>query len=133
MKVDWSRSKHFNPRTDPRMKCRCCGLLAPTHEIVMLINEIREEYGDAIEVNNLTRCTKHNSKVGGARNSYHIAMPVREVFSEACDIRPRNPGKMDELHKACLAVLDGDGGCIRYKTFIHCDVRPSKYRARKDR
>jgi len=131
MKVNWSRSKYFNPRIDKRLACRCCGLLAPSHEIVRLINEIREEFGDVILVNSGTRCTRYNTRCkGSARDSYHIAMPARGILSEACDIRPAKRSQLSALHKACLAVLDNHGGCKRYKSFIHVDVRPGRWRAR---
>lgn len=128
----WSGSKYFKPRTDPRLKCRCCGMLAPSRAIIVLINEIREEFERKVLVNSGTRCTKYNAKIKGADQSYHIAMPSRGVFSNACDIRPGNPNLLKELHRACLRVLDSHGGCKLYSKlgFIHVDTRPGRWRAR---
>lgn len=145
--TEWSTgSKHFNPRTDPRLACRCCGMIAFSREIIFAINQIWEMYNEYMKwpekperifVNSGTRCTFHNADIykrnrkKGARESLHIAMPSREVYSCACDIRPANAKNIRVLHKICLKVLDGYGGCKLYneKGFIHVDTREGRWRA----
>lgn len=134
-KVDWKDSHYFKPKIDPRLKCRCCGMMAPHPVLIQLLNFIRKDYGDVIIMVSGTRCTKHNTKVDGAVESYHIAMPRRGVISMAADIRPKglpNIAKLDRLYRSCKKMLNqfhgSRGGLIRYGKFIHVDIRHKRYR-----
>lgn len=127
--VDWSKSRFFQPKTDPMLECPCCAMCAPTQGLIDLINQVRIDFGKAILINSGTRCTKHNDAKNGKPQSYHIAMPVRGVYSQALDIRPEHYEDLHKLVKVCEIYLMNKGGLIIYPTFIHIDTRLEKYRA----
>lgn len=126
--VDWSTSRFFNPKVDIKLACSCCGLCSPTQGIIDLINQIRVDFGRMILINSGTRCPNHNSKIGGAKKSYHLALPDQDVHSRALDIRPVSSKNMDELQRLCEIYLMDKGGLIRYDNFIHIDTRKEKLR-----
>lgn len=63
-------SRHFSTR---ELACHDnCGFL-PSQEFVNLLDRIRDEFGHPISVTNVARCSVHNRKIGGARNSAHVS------------------------------------------------------------
>lgn len=62
-------SRYFSVK---EMSCHHgCGFL-PTQKFMDLLDQIRAEYGHAISVTNIARCSVHNRAVGGAPNSAHV-------------------------------------------------------------
>lgn len=51
--------------------CPCCGL-QPKQELIDVLNRIRKDFGKPISVGSAMRCPKHNKKIGGAVNSWHM-------------------------------------------------------------
>ena len=130
-KVDWSKIKNFNKR---EIQCRClCKSDHISHEIMELADKIREEYGFPIKVNSGVRCLEHNTEVGGAPQSFHIAMPKRGLLCEALDISPIHATKENvfELLQAVFQITGEIYGVIRYGRWIHVDHRSVPYRGRK--
>lgn len=68
--------------------CRCCRqLLEEEMENIEALAEraldpVREKFGRPIKVNSGYRCPKHNAKVGGARNSQHMAGEAADIAAE---------------------------------------------------
>lgn len=90
-------------------------------ELVDLLEDIRKACGKAVIVNSGFRSEAHNKKVSGAPYSQHL-------YGRAADIRV--PGvPVENLHQICLKLLRGQGGCGKYSTFVHVDVRetPSRW------
>ncbi len=99
-----------------------------------VLDPARERLGKPIRVNSGYRCPKHNSAVGGVRNSQHMSgeaadiVPVKseelKVKSEAVDIVPV---KSEELkvksELARLVEIIKENGkfdqLIIYSTFVH--------------
>lgn len=129
--INWAASKYFRPETDPKLVCSHCGIDFMSPLMIEIANKIRREYGKPILVNSGVRCTHYNERIGGARDSYHIAMPNRRIHGMAIDMRPSKAGKMElnRLYKACDKILRGWGGIKTYTTFLHVDIREGCWRA----
>lgn len=84
------------------------------------LNRIREELGQPVVITSGFRCKRHNTAIGGAINSRHMA-------GDAVDIRPASGSEEDLelLYEVCRrekAIVGlGDG---RHKGFVHVDCRP---------
>ncbi len=111
-------SKHFNKS---EFACKCgCGLADPAPELVLKLEEFRELCGNKpVNINSACRCAKHNAKVGGTKNSYHVKCM-------AADIKKMPHLTIDEMAK--FAEQAGFRGIGKYNTFIHVDVRPTPAR-----
>lgn len=130
-KVDWSQIRQFKKED---VNCSCCGSDYIAHQIMILADLIRDKFGP-ITITSGVRCTLRNVAAGGARDSYHIAMPKRGILGMAVDFRPfpfHNPNQLTRLHEVTLEVLGGLYGCILEESWIHCDIRETSYRATKE-
>ncbi len=126
MLTDWTKIKWL---TEDEVKCSCgCGISALDASVALKFDEIREKWGQPIKITSGVRCTLKNAVIGGARQSYHIAMPERGLLGMALDIKPSNPNHLEQLHKVCLEVMDDSGGVILEPTWCHIDTRLIKYR-----
>mgnify|MGYP002624681816 CR=1 FL=1 len=101
--------------------CKCgCGFNIIDNDLVNIIQEIRDEVNEPIRINSGCRCAKHNQRVGGVRNSFHLQ-------GKAADLSCKSGGRkiFDAINK-----LKGEGRLtglkyyILYKTknFVHVDV-----------
>ena len=88
-------------------------------ELVTILQKVRDWAKGAVYVNSGFRTESHNSKVGGAKNSYH-------KYGMAADITVN--GKTPAQVCAFLESVMLSGGIGKYKTFTHVDVRPIRYR-----
>lgn len=70
----WNRIKHFNKN---EFACKCGGKycngfpVEPDRGLVELLDDVREYFGLATEINSGIRCATHNTNVGGVANSRH--------------------------------------------------------------
>ncbi|EIY5008381.1 serine/threonine protein kinase [Klebsiella michiganensis] len=113
-------SPHFARR---EFACRCgCGAADVSPELVTVLELVREHFAAPVVVVSGRRCATHNSKVGGARNSQHLA-------GTAADIKVNGmvPADVATWLEANYPQRYGIG---RYATFTHIDVRPSPARWR---
>lgn len=126
--MDWSKSEYL---TQGECRCHCgnCGISDIDPLLAVKFAEIRTKYGKAIIVTSGCRCSLYNAVVGGARGSYHIAIPERGLLGQALDIKPSVYGDLQKLHKIVLEVMGETGGVILEPGWVHFDVRPKKYRA----
>lgn len=86
-------------------------------EFVQKLQQIRNHFGRAVNINSAYRTRVHNKREGGSSNSYHIK---GRAFDLA--IKGVNPNDM-----AKYAQSIGINGIIRYSWGIHVDSRPKKY------
>lgn len=106
-----------------------CGLGFPDIEIgiLQLADKIRDAFGQPLFINSSVRCPHHNTMIGGARFSQHLAIPGR-LKGRALDIMPHNKYDIDVLKKIC-DMLNPSGGCgLHYPGWVHVDVRGTKAR-----
>lgn len=86
------------------------------------LQNIREHFGAPVTINSAYRTSAYNTKVGGAKNSYHTK-------GQAFDIAVKGHSPY-EVAKYAQAL--GINGIIQYNTFVHVDSRATKYWARND-
>lgn len=102
------------------MTCKCgCEQCEVSMELMELLDMVRERFGSVI-VNSGFRCVRHNTAVGGSANSMHLRGKAADIWCQNVDV--------DELADFVESLLPRTGGVIRYKTFVHVDVRTIKYR-----
>lgn len=89
-------------------------------ELIEVIQDVRDHFGEPIVISSGLRCQKHNARVGGAPKSQHL-------LGTAADLRIAKvaPAKVYEYLNAKYPDKYGVG---RYDTFTHIDVRPTKAR-----
>lgn len=86
-------------------------------DFVQKLQQIRNHFGRAVNINSAYRTREHNKREGGSSNSYHIK---GRAFDLA--IKGVNPNDM-----ARYAQSIGINGIIRYPWGIHVDSRPKRY------
>lgn len=90
------------------------------------LQKIRDKVGKAVKLTNAYRTDSHNSRVGGASNSYHLYGMAADIYVEG--MTPVQLAK----------IIDGlfpDKYCViayTKKGIVHFDVRTKKYRAIND-
>ena len=103
----------INVNKDPKL--RLVTNIIPTLKVLDLL---REEIGEPIEILSGYRNIKYNRVVGGARNSQHLSF-------RAIDFKCKNKTP-NELAEILLRYRDEGlfkGGIGVYKTFVHLDTR----------
>lgn len=88
--------------------------------LVSILDILRNQIGKPIHINSGYRTPTRNKAVGGAKYSYHIR-------GMAADIRADGMSAKELANKLNAIVPDGCG-IIVYKSWVHFDVRTSKYR-----
>lgn len=114
-------TENFNRLGDPKMVCTCCGEGQLSIAILMLLETIRTHFGKPVRVISAARCSIHNAKEGGAKNSEHLIRDGEDV--DAADISVDDvPPQQVYLYVKSLpyANLLGIG---KYKGFTHIDTR----------
>lgn len=86
------------------------------------LQTIRDHFGAVVTINSAYRTESYNTKVGGAKSSYHMK-------GQAFDIVVAGHTPLEVAQ--CAQSLDING-IIQYNTFVHVDSRPTKYWARND-
>lgn len=70
--------KHFKKS---EFTCKCgCGLNNIQLDVVKIADEVREHFGSPAIVTSGTRCTKHNTEVGGVANSRHLKGKAIDMY-----------------------------------------------------
>ena len=88
--------------------------------LAQILGELRHRIGRPVYINSGYRTPQHNTKVGGVENSYHLYGAAADIRAEG--ITPH------ELYERLDNMLDGWGGLEEHETFVHFDVRDSKWR-----
>lgn len=110
-------SEHFNAK---EFSCKdgSYELLLCT-ELLEVLEKIRNNFQSPCVINSGYRTPIHNTKVNGARNSYHCKGMAADIVVKG--------HSTEEVAKYANSILD-KGGIIRYTNFVHIDMRESKYR-----
>lgn len=97
--------------------CKCgCGFDEIDHELVQILDAVREHFDLPCRVNSGCRCETHNKTWNGAPRSQHL-------LGKAADVRIEGitPSLVAEM-----AIQLGATGTKVYNTFTHIDVRDSQ-------
>lgn len=86
------------------------------------LQDIRTHFGKPVTVNSGYRTPAYNTKVGGAKNSYHMKGRAFDISIKG--VTPQ------EIAKYAASI--GVPGVIQYNTFVHVDSRDNKYWARNN-
>lgn len=112
-------SKHFK---DAEFACKCgkCGLSYVNPNLIIVLEDVREHFGQPVIITSGRRCVEHNKAVGGAPASKHVT-------GDASDIKVKNVSPND-VADYLEKKYPNEYGIGRYNTFTHVDVRPTKAR-----
>lgn len=104
--------------TEHELRCRCgCGELIIDRFFINKIELLREKLDFPFIVNSFFRCVKHNERIGGTFNSYHLR-------GQAIDIKASGVEALEIIEEARNFKIFG---IIAYLTFIHLDNRKDLY------
>lgn len=111
-------SKHFKRH---EFACKCgCGFSNVDAELLAVLENLREHFGQPITITSACRCATHNANVGGAINSAHrqgIAADIVVANTDASEVYHR----LNQLYPLCYGVG-------KYPDFTHVDIRQNKAR-----
>jgi uncharacterized protein YcbK (DUF882 family) len=93
-------------------------LYAP--ELFYILEKIREHFNSPVIINSGYRTPEWNTKVGGAKNSYHMKGMAADIVVKGVST--------DKIAKFASECMKDHGGVIRYTNFVHVDVREGYYR-----
>lgn len=122
----YSKKKDGNVKLAPNFKVKefACKdgsdpiFIAPS--LVELLQNIRNHFGKAVNINSAYRTPTYNKKVGGAEYSQHL-------YGTAADIRVSGISPA-EVATYVETLIPNAGGIGIYKNFTHVDVRAKKSR-----
>lgn len=92
-------------------------IIRVNRELVMMLQQIRNHFGQPVIINSGYRTPDYNKKVGGAKGSYHLC-------GWAADIRIAG---IAPVKVAAYAESLGVSGIGLYASFTHVDTRTVKY------
>lgn len=112
-------SRNFNR---DEFACKCgCGFAAADAELLMVLEDVREHFGDKpVTITSGCRCKEHNDKVGGSPNSVHtkgMAADFKIQGVPAYKISQYLAGKYPDRY-----------GVGQYSNWTHGDVLPGPAR-----
>lgn len=117
--LSWNDIKHFK---QSEFACKCgCGFNSINLNLVKILDEIREYFGQPVIVTSGCRCAKHNAKqTGSVSNSRHIS-------GKASDIKVKNIDKAQVLAKCKEYVASGRArytytNNTNMKNVVHIDI-----------
>lgn len=116
--LSWDNIKHFK---QSEFACKCgCGFNSINLNLVKILDEIREYFGQPMTVTSGCRCATHNTKVGGVSNSRHVS-------GKASDIKVANVDKARLLAKCKEYVASGRArytytNNTNMKNVVHIDI-----------
>ncbi len=117
----WDGIKYFRPE---EFQCQCgCGAKNIDHDLVVILEKIREHYGKPVRINSGVRCKTHNARVGGAANSQHLS-----TYGKAADIGTISGTTPRAMAAYVETLMPNTGGIGIYSWGIHVDTRKTKAR-----
>lgn len=119
-------TRHFSWGGDKMLICPCCKAVKLTDTFwyhLHLLENLRTRFDQPIVINSGYRCKKHNKKVGGSRNSWHMkfATDIRPAWKKGDSWRVH----LKEVERLRMIAIEVDfTGIGTYKWFVHVDTRP---------
>jgi uncharacterized protein YcbK (DUF882 family) len=102
--------------------CKCgCGFTAADAELVAVLNDAREYFNAPITITSGCRCEKHNTAIGGAKNSQHTKGIAADIIIKGVS--------SDSVKNYFLTKYpDRYGIAERAGSFVHIDMRDAPTR-----
>ncbi|WP_241723653.1 D-Ala-D-Ala carboxypeptidase family metallohydrolase [Raoultella sp. HC6] len=88
-------------------------------ELIDILEISRGYFKQPIYINSGFRCVKHNIEVKGAPNSFHLKAWAADIVI--------NNVSVDEVYNYFDNQYPDKYGVIKYKDFVHVDIRDYKY------
>lgn len=117
--LSWNDIKHFK---QSEFACKCgCGFNSINLNLVKILDEIRDYFGQPVIITSGCRCRNHNAKVSGSvSNSRHVS-------GKASDIKVANVDKSRVLAKCKEYVASGRArytytNNTNMKNVVHIDI-----------
>jgi len=103
-------------------ECKCgCGGYVENIALLIVLEDIRRQFGKSVTINSSTRCSKHNTEVGGADYSKHLSGHAADIV-----VKDTSPNAVYVyLNNCAYSDLIGIGS---YSTFTHIDTRGHRAR-----
>jgi uncharacterized protein YcbK (DUF882 family) len=112
-KVNYSISKNFSRR---EFACKCgCGFDAVDVELLSVLEAVRRWFSAPVTIISGCRCVAHNTKVGGAKASFHM-------LGKAADIKVAEKAP-EEVYAFLAKAFPEKYGIGLYGAWTHIDVR----------
>lgn len=107
-------SRNFSRR---EFKCQCndCNYDTVDSELISVLEDIRQHFGEPVTINSGNRCPAHNRSVGGGASSQHL-------YGRAADIVVENIDP-DSVALYLKMLYAGKYGIGTYSSFTHIDTR----------
>ena len=106
-------SKHFS-RSEFRCKCGC-GFATVDAELLVVLEDVREHFDSGVKINSGCRCTEHNKRVGGERDSEHLRGTAADITVDGVPAA--------QVHSYLSMKYPGRYGIGKYQNWTHIDVR----------
>lgn len=101
------------------LACKCCGHLRVNYSALDKLQQARTYWRAPLKITSGYRCAKHNERVGGAKDSFHMR-------GMAFDIHNPHWSGRDTASFIFWATKAGFSGFGLYPTFIHIDTGPHR-------
>ena len=88
--------------------------------LIEVLERIRKNINAPVIINSGYRTPEWNAKVGGSKCSYHMKGMAADIVVKGHTTK--------EIAKIADEIMKNHGGVIRYKNFVHVDVREGYYR-----
>ena len=112
-------SKYF---TRKEFECKCgCGQDSIDHELVSVLDRLRNRIRQPIIVTSGNRCASYNKFIGGSDRSQHIESKAADFYVSTL----WSPAEVFDLLEEWYPDKYGIG---LYDEWVHLDVRPKKVR-----
>lgn len=115
-------SQHFS-RSEFKCKCGKCNKIAVDHELLVILEDLRNWFNEPIKITSGNRCEDHNKAIGGVAQSRHLD-------SIAADIQVKDVTTF-EVYRYLDSKYPDKYGIGLYPTWVHIDVRPERARWEK--
>lgn len=114
-------TKNFS-KSEFECKCGCempNNIFKNIKELAKHLQSLRDKFGKPIKINSAYRCEKHNSIIGGSKNSQHKKGLAADIVVK--DKKPLDVYNfIDNIQKMDMFIK---GGLGKYNTFTHVDIR----------
>lgn len=118
--------EHFKPE---EFKCKCgtCGMYMVQSELIVRLELLRCIWGRPIYITSGLRCTSHNQRVGGAKNSRHLVGCAADLSVTGAGVDLEEWARFKALARQMFSMASG----CEYKDgarYVHVAVargRPS--------
>lgn len=124
--IAYSKKKDGNKKVSDNFKVKefACkdgsDVVFVSPQLVKVLQELRNHFGKAVNINSGYRTYAYNKKIGGANYSQHTYGTAVDVYIKG--VTPK------EVAEYCELILGDTGGIGIYSNFTHIDVREVKAR-----